>query len=81
MRSVAASDRAKTEFMDRTAWIVVVLCVVGLVVWEVYLAKQMAPRPAPVIATPGPNFANRDAGDPRAFAVSACLAGSCAAGR
>ena len=33
--------------MDRTAWIVVALCVVGLVVWEFYLAKQMAPRPAP----------------------------------
>jgi YidC/Oxa1 family membrane protein insertase len=31
--------------MDRTAWIVVALCVLGLVVWEVYLAKQMAPRP------------------------------------
>ena len=39
--------------MDRTAWIVVALCVVGLVVWEVYLAKQMAPRPAPVTATHG----------------------------
>jgi YidC/Oxa1 family membrane protein insertase len=39
--------------MDRTAWIVVALCVVGLVVWEIYLAKQMAPRPAPLTATPG----------------------------
>src|SRR5262249_52491283 len=39
--------------MDRTAWIVVALCVVGLVIWEMYLAKQMAPRPAPVTATPG----------------------------
>src|SRR5437762_14067139 len=39
--------------MDRTAWIVVALCVVGLIVWEMYLAKQMAPRPAPVTATPG----------------------------
>ena len=39
--------------MDRTAWIVVALCVVGLVVWEVYLAKQMAPRRALVTATPG----------------------------
>jgi len=39
--------------MDRTAWIVVALCVIGLVVWEVYLAKQMAPRPAPVTATRG----------------------------
>jgi YidC/Oxa1 family membrane protein insertase len=33
--------------MDRTAWIVVALCVIGLVLWEIYLAKQMAPRPAP----------------------------------
>src|SRR5215510_5255042 len=39
--------------MDRTAWIVVALCVVGLVVWEMYLAKQITPRPAPVTATPG----------------------------
>src|ERR671924_603776 len=39
--------------MDRTAWIVVALCVVGLVVWEMYLAKQMAPRSAPITATPG----------------------------
>jgi YidC/Oxa1 family membrane protein insertase len=39
--------------MDRTAWIVVGLCVVGLVLWEFYLAKQMAPRPAPVTAAPG----------------------------
>src|SRR6516164_5487133 len=36
--------------MDRTAWIVVALCVVGLVVWEMYLAKQMAPRSVPVTA-------------------------------
>ena len=39
--------------MDRTAWIVVVLCVLGLVLWEVYLAKQTPPRPAPVNITPG----------------------------
>jgi YidC/Oxa1 family membrane protein insertase len=39
--------------MDRTAWIVVVLCVLGLVLWEVYLAKQTPPRPAPVSITPG----------------------------
>src|SRR5215471_9469919 len=38
--------------MDRTAWIVVALCVVGLVIWEMYLAKQMAPRPAPVTSSP-----------------------------
>src|SRR5438874_5302540 len=39
--------------MDRTAWIVVALCVIGLVVWEFYLAKQMAPRPASVTSAPG----------------------------
>src|ERR1041385_9538493 len=39
--------------MDRTAWIAVALCVVGLVVWEMYLEKQMAPRPAAVTATHG----------------------------
>ena len=38
--------------MDRTAWIVVGLCVIGLVVWEFYLAKQMTPRPAPVSGAP-----------------------------
>src|SRR3989441_1191987 len=39
--------------MDRTAWIVVAFCVVGLVLWEIYLAKQMTPRPAPVSVAPG----------------------------
>ena len=39
--------------MDRTAWIAVALCVIGLLVWEIYLAKQMAPRPAPVNVAPG----------------------------
>jgi YidC/Oxa1 family membrane protein insertase len=39
--------------MDRTAWIVVALCVVGLVLWEIYLAKQMALRPAPSGAASG----------------------------
>ncbi len=34
--------------MDRTAWIVVALCVIGLVLWEIYLAKQIGPKPSPV---------------------------------
>src|SRR6266487_2521278 len=38
--------------MDRTAWIAVALCVVGLVLWELYLVKQMPPRRAPVTAAP-----------------------------
>jgi len=39
--------------MDRTAWIVVILCVVGLVGWQIYVAKQMSPRPAPINAASG----------------------------
>src|SRR5438270_117884 len=36
--------------MDRTAWIAVSLCVIGLVLWELYLAKQTLPRVNPVNA-------------------------------
>jgi len=39
--------------MDRTAWIVVILCVVGLVLWQIYAAKQMSPRPAPINVASG----------------------------
>jgi YidC/Oxa1 family membrane protein insertase len=38
--------------MDRTAWIVVTLCGIGLVLWEIYLVKQTPPRPAPVNVAP-----------------------------
>src|SRR5205814_230569 len=38
--------------MDRTAWIAVALCVVGLVLWELYLVKQTPPRRAPVPTGP-----------------------------
>jgi YidC/Oxa1 family membrane protein insertase len=42
--------------MDRTAWIVVILCVVGLVGWQIYVAKQVSPRPAPInVASGGPS--------------------------
>jgi YidC/Oxa1 family membrane protein insertase len=34
--------------MDRTAWIVVILCIVGLVAWQIYVAKQISPRPMPI---------------------------------
>src|SRR5713101_3716656 len=49
--------------MDRTAWIVVTLCVIGLILWEVYQAKQTPPRPAPVNvsqrrASPAPTIAS-----------------------
>jgi YidC/Oxa1 family membrane protein insertase len=39
--------------MDRTAWIVVILCVIGLVGWQIYVAKQMPPRPAPINVASG----------------------------
>jgi YidC/Oxa1 family membrane protein insertase len=38
--------------MDRTAWIAVTLCVIGLVLWQIYLVKQTPPRPAPVNVPP-----------------------------
>jgi len=42
--------------MDRTAWIVVTLCVIGLIVWQIYAVKQTARRPAPVTVTqPSPS--------------------------
>src|SRR5947207_10617044 len=39
--------------MDRTAWIVVALCVVGLVVWEMYLVKTWVHRSASITAATG----------------------------
>ena len=42
--------------MDRTAWIVVTLCVIGLVLWEFYVASQTQPKPPPAMATPPPTF-------------------------
>ncbi len=38
--------------MDRTAWIAVTLCVIGLVVWQIYVIKQTPPRHAPVSVAP-----------------------------
>src|SRR5438105_2988696 len=43
--------------MDRTAWIVIILCVIALLGWEWWIAKQTPPRPAtaPAISpTPAP---------------------------
>jgi YidC/Oxa1 family membrane protein insertase len=45
--------------MDRTAWIVVILCVIGLVAWEWWIAKQtprrpVAPAPSPTATTAAP---------------------------
>ncbi len=42
--------------MDRTAWIVVTLCVIGLVAWEWWAVKSAPPRPVAVNAsTPAPS--------------------------
>ena len=37
--------------MDRTAWIVVALCILGLVLWEVYSFRQVQPRPVTAAAS------------------------------
>jgi len=42
--------------MDRTAWIVVILCVIGLLAWTWWTGKHQPPRPVPpaLSATPPP---------------------------
>ncbi len=59
--------------MDRTAWIAVALCVIGLVLWEVYLAKQTQRKPTPANApaqlSPTPTAAANASAFPLAPAV------------
>src|SRR5713226_6100089 len=38
--------------MDRTAWIVISLCVIGLVAWEWWAARQAPPRASTIAASP-----------------------------
>jgi YidC/Oxa1 family membrane protein insertase len=40
--------------MDRTAWIVVILCVIGLLTWTWWTGKHQPPRPAPPALSPTP---------------------------
>jgi YidC/Oxa1 family membrane protein insertase len=40
--------------MDRTAWIAVTLCVIGLFAWQIWTSRHTAPRPA-VASGPSPN--------------------------
>ena len=40
--------------MDRQAWIAVTLCIIGLVAWQVYMAKHPAPVPTKISASPSP---------------------------
>src|SRR5437660_6460681 len=35
--------------MDRTAWIAIIFCVLGLIAWEIWIARQ--PQPPPAVAT------------------------------
>src|SRR6266513_2560123 len=42
--------------MDRTTWIAVTICVIGLVLWEVYVAKQTRSKPVPATAAPAGTF-------------------------
>src|SRR6516162_10348507 len=46
--------------MDRTGWIAVTLCVLGLFAWQIWSSRQMAPRPA--LAT-GPSPAASGTGE------------------
>ena len=39
--------------MDRTAWIAITLCVLGLIAWEIWIARQPLPPPA-VAPAPSP---------------------------
>src|ERR1043166_3012945 len=68
--------------MDRTAWIVITLCTIGLVLWYIYTSSQMQPRPAlapspgvtpllsatPVATTSPPPAASPAAAPPEAVA-------------
>jgi YidC/Oxa1 family membrane protein insertase len=43
--------------MDRQAWIAITLCVIGLVVWQIYVMRHPAPAPPPAQASPAPAIA------------------------
>src|SRR6266404_4725543 len=40
--------------MDRTAWVAIILCVIGLVLWEWWTISHAPPRPATIAAPPPP---------------------------
>jgi YidC/Oxa1 family membrane protein insertase len=42
--------------MDRTAWIAITLCVLGLVAWEIWATRQRLPHPASVTPAASPAF-------------------------
>jgi YidC/Oxa1 family membrane protein insertase len=55
--------------MDRTAWIAITLCVLGLIVWEIWIARQ--PLPPPAVATAPSPAASLASGTPFATAPTA----------
>jgi len=69
--------------MDRTAWIVVTLCVIGLVTWTWWSGKHQPPRPAtpalsptpPPLATASASAAALTSASPAAAAASSTPAG------
>ena len=44
--------------MDRTAWIAITLCVLGLIAWEIWIARQPLPLPAVATAPSAPPLAS-----------------------
>src|SRR5262245_43405551 len=40
--------------MDRQAWIAVTLCIIGLIAWQIYMAKHPVPLPAKISASQSP---------------------------
>src|SRR2546423_661984 len=62
--------------MDRTAWIVVILCAIGLVAWEWWIVKQTPRRPAPAAlsSTATPSAVTNASATPLVSPSSAVLA-------
>src|SRR5439155_7806422 len=55
--------------MDRTAWIAITLCVLGLIAWEIWIARQ--PLPPPAVATAPSPTPHGVSGTPLAAAPTA----------
>src|SRR5213082_1903776 len=66
--------------MDRTAWIAITLCVLGLIAWEIWIARQPLPPPAVATAPSAPPLASDipAASAPSAVATPAPQAGTVA---
>src|SRR5438874_890400 len=57
--------------MDRTAWIAITLCVLGLIAWEIWIARQ--PLPPPAVAPAPSSAAPLASGTPLVSAPSAVV--------